>query len=360
MPGGPEQLVDGRFLAQGAILGPGEHAQRVVAHDPQAAPGFGQALAQDRVASSAVGLGDGDDFVQFILELHLLAKGGNPALETEQGHGDLPAFAGLADDVRSVGAGVVEEHLVEFRGAGQLFDRAHADTGLSHGYQQERQPVVANTARLGAGDDETPVRFVGQRSPDLLPVDDPTVAAFIQCRAGLDVGQVRACAGLRIALAPEVVTTDDARQKALFLLFAAEGGNGRPGQAFADMAHAPRATGAGIFFMEDHLLGDRQAAPAMLRRPADAGPATAGQLAFPGLARFGEHMFVARAAAKTQWLELAAQIGGQPVGHLLAEALVLLAETDLHDCSPRITLAMRSRCQAGVPRKLSQARARLK
>ncbi|MCY1420687.1 hypothetical protein D9M71_363170 [compost metagenome] len=289
-----------------------------------------------------------------------MAKGGNPALKAQQGHGDLPAFTGFTDDIRGVGAGIIEEHFVEFRGAGQLLDWAHGDAGLSHGYQQERQTFVADTARFGAGDDETPIRLVGQRSPDLLPVDDPAVAGFIERCAGLDVGQVRACAGLRIALAPEVRAADDAWQETLFLLFAAEGGNRWPGQAFADMAHAPGAAGTGIFFVEDDLLGDRQAAPAMLRCPADAGPAAAGQLAFPGLALLGKHMFITRATAKAQLLEFAAQVGGQPVGHLLAEALVLLAETDLHGCSPRITLAMRSRCQAGAPRKLSLARARLK
>ncbi|MCY1466236.1 hypothetical protein D9M71_845060 [compost metagenome] len=98
----------------------------------------------------------------------------------------------------------------------------------------------------------------------------------------------------------------------------------------------------------------------MLRRPADAGPAAFGELALPGFALFGKHVLVARTAAKTQGLELTAKVGAHPIGHFLAEAFVLLAETDFHGCSPRITEAMRSRCQAGSPRKLSLARARLK
>ncbi|MNH27302.1 hypothetical protein D3C79_874070 [compost metagenome] len=98
----------------------------------------------------------------------------------------------------------------------------------------------------------------------------------------------------------------------------------------------------------------------MLRRPADAGPAAFGKLALPGFALFGKHMLIARTTAKTQGFEFAAEVGAHPVGDFPTEAFVLLAETDFHGCSPRITEAMRSRCQAGSPRKLSLARARLK
>ncbi|MNP69610.1 hypothetical protein D3C76_1657310 [compost metagenome] len=102
--------------------------------------------------------------------------------------------------------------------------------------------------------------------------------------------------------------------------------------------------------MEDHLLADRQAPAAMLRRPADTGPAAFGQLALPGFALLRVHVFVTRTTAKAQGLELTAKVAGQPVGDLLTKALVLFTETDLHGCSPMISVAICCRCQAGAPR----------
>ncbi|MCY1544223.1 hypothetical protein D9M68_800870 [compost metagenome] len=112
--------------------------------------------------------------------------------------------------------------------------------------------------------------------------------------------------------------------------------------------------------MEDHLLADGQAAPAMLGRPADAGPAPFGELALPGLALFGKAVFVTRAAAKAQGLELTTEVFRQPAGDFEAEGFVRLTETDLHAISPRRAAAMRSRCQDGAPNRASLARARLK
>src|SRR3989344_1121586 len=219
---------------------------------------------------------------------------------------------------------------------------------------------MADAARFSASNHKAPIRFMGQGGPDFLPVDHPTAGRFVQRRAGLDVGQVGAGPWLGIALAPEARAVDDPRQKTLLLLDRAECGDSRPGQAFADMPHAPWAASAGVLFVKNHLPRDRQPTPAMLRRPADACPAALGQFALPGFALLGKHVLIARAAAKTQGLEFATEVGAHPVGDFLAKALVLLAETDFHGCSPRITAAIRSRCQAGSPRKLSLARARLK
>src|SRR5690606_39929482 len=97
-----------------------------------------------------------------------------------------------------------------------------------------------------------------------------------------------------------------------------------------------------------------------LGRPAHAGPAALGQLAFPGLALLGEAVFVPRPATESQRLELAAQVVRQPAGHVAAEGFVRLTESDLHAYSPRSAVAMRSRCQDGAPNSASLARARLK
>ncbi|MNO74122.1 hypothetical protein D3C76_651080 [compost metagenome] len=360
MPVRPGQLVDHRLTPKAAILWPGQHPQRVVAQHLEPRPGLRQALAQQRVAGGTVGASDAQHLIELVVKLHLLAKGRHPPLETEQSHGDLPAIARCAHQVVGGGQRLVEEHLVEFAGTGQLLDRLHADLRLRHRHQQKRQPLMTHAARLGTRQDETPVGFVGQRGPHLLPADHPVLTAVIETRAGLYVGQVRACAGLGITLAPELATAENARQQALALLHAAKGGEGRADQPFADMAHAPRTARPGIFFVENHLLADAQAAPAILRLPPHANPAASGQFSLPGFALFRETVLVARPATKAQRRELALQVRRQPVGNLPAEGLIRAAESDFHACSPNSCAARRSRCHAGVPSNCSLALARLK
>ncbi|MNP46240.1 hypothetical protein D3C76_1402220 [compost metagenome] len=140
----------------------------------------------------------------------------------------------------------------------------------------------------------------------------------------------------------------------------AERCQGRSHQAFANMTHAPGPAGAGIFFMEDHLLADAQTTPAILGFPAHTYPATGGQFAFPRLAFGGEAVLVARAASKAQGCERSLQMARQPAGDFLAKRFVRTAESNLHACSPNNCAARRSRCQAGVPSNCSLALARLK
>src|SRR5690606_6427571 len=253
----------------------------------------------------AVGLGDADDFVQFVLKLHLLTEGGDAALEAQQPHGDLPAVTRLADNIRS--NGVVEEHLVEFGGASQLLDRPYGDARLVHGHQEEAQPAMGLGIGVGAGDDEAPVGLVGQGGPDLLAVDAP-LPVRVLLGAGAHIGQVGTGARLGVALAPEFGAGADARQVTLFLVFAAEGDQGRAGQAFADVAYPAGATGTGVFLEKDHLLFDGSAAAAVFRWPADTGPAASSQVLLPAFALGGEHMLVAGAAAEFQLGKFAGEV----------------------------------------------------
>ena len=137
MPGGPGQFVDHGFALETAILRTGEHAQRVVAQHLQSRPRLCDALAQQWVARGAIGAGDADDFIEFVLKLHLLAQRRDTAFEAEQGHGDFPAVARLADQVIGAGDCLIEKHFVELAGACQLLDRLHADLRLGHRHQQE-------------------------------------------------------------------------------------------------------------------------------------------------------------------------------------------------------------------------------
>ncbi|MCY1242335.1 hypothetical protein D9M72_552890 [compost metagenome] len=174
-----------------------------------------------------------------------------------------------------------------------------------------------------------------ERGPHLLAADQPAAAGGVADRARAHIGQVRARAGLRIALAPERGAVADAGQQARLLVRGAEGDQGRADQPFTDMAHAARAAGARVFLVEDHLLHHRQLAPAMRARPAQPGPAALGQAPFPRLAQFGEGLFVAGAAAVLQAGKLAGQVGGHPLRHLGAECLLFMrAHAVLQACGP--------------------------
>ena len=98
--------------------------------------------------------------------------------------------------------------------------------------------------------------LVGQGGPHLLPADQPLPTAFVKTRLRFDIGQVGAGAGLRVTLAPQVLTAQDTRQVALFLLRGAKGDQGGAGECFADMAHPARTARPGILLVEDHLLLD--------------------------------------------------------------------------------------------------------
>ena len=128
------------------------------AHGAQADPRPGQPLADQRIVDGAGPLGHLRQAGKLTRVTDLLAQRGHAALEGQRAHRDPPAVAGLADHQVGVGAGVVEEHLVEFRVAGQLHDRADLDAGLVQRHQQIGQARVALGALLGAGHHEAPLR----------------------------------------------------------------------------------------------------------------------------------------------------------------------------------------------------------
>ena len=160
--------------------------------------------------------GELEHVVELALEAHLLRERRHAALEPEQTHRDAPAVVDLADDERRLGAGVVEEHLVELTAARGLHDGSHLDAGLLHRHQQERQALVARRLRVGARDHEAPVRHVRQRRPHLLAVHHPLVAVAVRARR--HVGEVGARVRFAVALAPTLVAAQDAGQEPLLLL----------------------------------------------------------------------------------------------------------------------------------------------
>ncbi len=115
---------------------------------------------------------------------------------------------------------VVQEDLVELRGAGHLLERPHVDAGLLHVDQQVGDAGVLLGLGLGAHEAEHVVRLLRRAGPDLLTVDDPLVADQLASR--LEAREIAARAGLAVPLTPDHVT-EDRRPDELLLhpLFAA-------------------------------------------------------------------------------------------------------------------------------------------
>src|SRR5690606_15467686 len=197
--------------------------------------------------------------------------------------------------------------------ARDLDDRAHLDAGLLHRHQQVRQAVVSLGARLGAAQHEAPVGPLRPRGPDLLALDDPLAA--LQARARLHVREVGAGVRLGVALAPDRLAARAAAQETLFLLLAAERGQGGREQPLADVAEPARPAGARVLLVPDHLLDQRRAAPARLARPAEPDPARLAEPPLPRAALLDHRVLVARAAAPAQRRERAGQAGDEPCSH---------------------------------------------
>ena len=162
------------------------------------------------------------------------------------------------------------------------------------------------------------------------PCDDPLAGGVVADGPGLEVGEVGAGVGLAVALAPQLLAVDDARQEALLLLGRAEGDHRGAEQGLPDVADPARGPGPHVLLVVDDLLVQRQAAAAVLLGPAHARPAVGPEVALPRQALVEERHLVARAAAPAGDGELAGEGGLEEVPHLGAEGLVLGAESQVH------------------------------
>ena len=165
------------------------------------------------------------------LRRRLGADGRELALERQRRHGDAPAVAGPADEVRRRDAGVGQEHLVERRVLVHLVHRADLDAGLVHRQHEVADAAVLRHVGVGAGEQQPEVGVVGARAPQLLAVDDPLVAVLLGVRR--QAGEVGAVRRLAEQLAPRVLARDGARQQAALLLVGAVGEQRRRGEAHA-------------------------------------------------------------------------------------------------------------------------------
>ena len=174
-------------------------------------------------------------------------------------------------------------------------------------------------ARIGAAKDEAPVGKVRRRRPDLLPVNHPRVPDALG--AGLHVREVGPRVRLRVPLAPQLVPLPDRRQEPPLLRFGPEGDQRRPEELFPDVSEPPRRPSARVLLVERDLLGERRVAPAVLLRPAEAGPPRRGERPLPRPPRLGREVLVARASSPPQGGKLVDEMRLEPPPHVPAERL---------------------------------------
>ena len=128
---------------------------------------------------------------------------------------------------------------------------------------------------VGAAHHEAPVATTSaQRGPHLLAVDHPLVAVELgpglRRWPGRSRRRARSSPGTRSRRRDRMPGRNRCCCSSV-----PKCDQRRAEQALADVAHAGPAAGPGVLLVEDHLLRERQAAPAVLGRPADAGPTLA-------------------------------------------------------------------------------------
>ena len=261
------------------------------------------------------------------------------ALVGEDGHRDAPAFADLADQVLLRDAGVLEEYLAELALAGDLSQRTYGHARRVELAQHERDAAVA-VLRIGAAEDEDPVRPRPERGPDLLPVEHEVVA--VEDRAGLERRQVAAGAGLAEALTPDLVARQHGWEEAAALRLAAVVDERRTEQADAQDVQDGRGVGARQLGLEDRLLDLGRALAAPLLGPSHAEVARLVELPLP-LATELHQRILGRSRVAQLLAPGAAQIGLEPAPQLFLEGERLWGQVQVHRGSvgPRASACQR-------------------
>src|SRR5438067_1069434 len=100
----------------------------------------------------------------------------------------------------------------------------------------------------------------------------------------------------------------------------------------AHHAHACGSRGAHVLLVEDHLLRQRGAPPAVLLGPAQTGPSRASEHTLPLAPQLDALVLVARSAPALDRGEVSDVVLGQPIADLTPKGLVLVAEAEVHGC----------------------------
>ncbi|MCY1194126.1 hypothetical protein D9M72_54180 [compost metagenome] len=242
----------------------------------------------------------------------LLRAAGENAFVAEQVLGDGPAHVEFADQVARRHAHVLEEDFAELLFVDDIGNGPDGHARRLQVDQQEADAGLRLDGLVGAHQGEDVGGVVRQRGPDLLAVDD--VAVAFETGLGSQRGQVRTGVGFRVALAPDVLAREDARQVARLLFRRAVLDQHR---AEVDDPLVGQSGGAPALhlFEEDQQLGRRQRHAAVLARPGRRQPAFAGQ----GLVPVADFAQPQPARHVAQVLRV---MGAQEAAHHQAEAFV--------------------------------------
>ena len=291
------------------------------------------------------------------------------ALVLQQAFAHAPAAVEFADQILLAGDGVVEKGLVEGRLPGDQADGLHPHPRLVHRQQQEADALMLWRIRVGAHQNEHPIRKLGAGGPGLLAVDDEVVAPIL--RPSAQAGQIAAGAGFAVALAPFHCRSGDARQVGLLLQVGAELKQGGAEHAGAEAGQRRAGVNAAHFLQQDQVLLLAEGRAAVLLRPVRHGPALL------------DHQVQPRQGVPVPDLDLGAAVGygagaagaggavrRQPGSRLRPEILkplrlhplfpqfqLCLERAYLHDCTanrkppPPQSAAGSSRLRGGAPAK---------
>src|SRR6266404_4387046 len=327
-----EELEDGA-LGPGRLTAelPGQVAHARVALALRLDHELGEALANDRMLprGAPVELHPGGQDAQPGQLLLVAAAAAVLALVHEGGHRGLPALVLSTDQVGLRDLHVHEEHLVEVAVAVQQHEGAHRDAGGRHVHQQVADAAMLGRARVGAHEQVDPVRELRARRPHLLAVHHEVVPPLLRPRA--EAREVGARARLGVALAPDVVAAQDARQVALLLRLGAPFDDGGPRHADAGVAGQHRGARPEALLVVDDLLHQGGPASAVRFRPRDADPARGEHPALP-CAPALERLAVRRHPLVGRVLDaqVVGEVGGEPAADLPAELLLLRREGEIH------------------------------
>ena len=249
------------------------------------------------------------------------------ALEAEDRHRDLPALAGLSDEVAVIDLRAGEEYLRELAAAGHLADSPHLDARLMHVDEEEADALVRFALRAGAREQEALVRVVRAARPCFLAVQHPSAVLALGARA--QARQVAARVGLAESLAEDQVAAENPVDVLVLLPLGAMSNKRRRKERHAEPAEDDRRAGARHLLLVDRLHHRGRGAAARLFRPAELEPAALVEHALP--APLDVLVVVLAIASHAPVAPLGRQVLVEPGPDLFPEGFLFLREAEIHD-----------------------------
>src|SRR6058998_2863948 len=163
--------------------------------------------------------------------------------------------------------------------ARDLLERLHRHAGQAHVEQEVRDALVPRRVGIGPRQQHHAIGDVGQRRPHLLPVDHPVLAVFHG--TSLERREIGPGVRLRIPLAPDLFAGEDLGRIPLLLLLGPVGDDRRPGHADAEDVQDLRRLGQRHLLVEDQLLHEGEATPAVLLGPRQSDEPRVVERALP-------------------------------------------------------------------------------